>query len=132
MEPGLDPHLHRRVQAAPLRAPQPRAREKTRDRKRKVSYSGKKYFLYTYQYKVPLWDVSNVRSQVEKGHAGNTVTTYLGENMEHGMLCYCSNKIAIPGSHQELLLSTISYIEHYSSSSSTAGAAVKQSKRKKR
>ena len=42
MEPGLDPHFHRRVQAPPLRAPQPRAREQTRGRKRKVLHSGKK------------------------------------------------------------------------------------------
>ena len=42
MEPGLDPHLPRPVQAVPLRAPQARARGKTRDRKRKVWYSGKK------------------------------------------------------------------------------------------
>ena len=38
-EPGLDG-----VQAGPLRAPQPRAREKTRDRKEKVLYSGKRQF----------------------------------------------------------------------------------------
>ena len=44
-EPGRDPHLHRGVQAPPLRAPQPTAREKTRGRKIIVSYSGKKYHV---------------------------------------------------------------------------------------
>ena len=46
-EPGRGPHLLRAVQAGPLRAPQPRVREKIRGRKRKVLYSGKSQF-YTY------------------------------------------------------------------------------------
>ena len=48
MEPGRDPHLHRRVQAALPRAPQSRAREKTLDRKRKVLECEKKRPNYTY------------------------------------------------------------------------------------
>ena len=42
MEPGLDPHMHRRVQADLLRAPQPSVREKTRDRKIQIFHSGRK------------------------------------------------------------------------------------------
>ena len=41
-EPGRDPHMHRGVHASPLHAPQPRARGKTRDRRRNVKASWKK------------------------------------------------------------------------------------------
>ena len=39
-------------------------------------------------------------TQVEKGHAGNTVVTAdVGGNMEHGLMYYCSKKIVVvPGS----------------------------------
>ena len=58
--------------AAPLRTPQPRAREKTRGRKRKVLCSRKSQFQ-TYTYTIALRDVDDLKSRgCHKLTRGNT------------------------------------------------------------
>ena len=67
-----------------------------------ISYSTRSHDIlgmvgYGTWYKVPLRDVGDVKSwvtQVETGHAGNTVTASVEGNMEHGLL-YVSNNIFI-------------------------------------
>ena len=48
------PHLHRGVQATPLRASQTRTREQTRCRKRTVPYSGEGHFYITGSNNIPI------------------------------------------------------------------------------
>ena len=54
-EPDRDPHLRRGVQAGLLRAPQPRAREKTSCRKSNLCITPKKSISYLHIYNISLW-----------------------------------------------------------------------------
>ena len=52
-EPGRDPHLRRGVQASRLRAPQPRAQGKTRDRRRNTNLFRKNVILVQGNKRLP-------------------------------------------------------------------------------